>query len=387
MILIKRKLWPVVVFVQVLGACSNDTEQSVQMNQLDTKKESRTHQHHYPQPTGNFNVGVKTFDIASYQEDRVSPVLGVLRNLHITVFYPSDTLNQNYHPYFDKWGKQAAYLEGLRPADAPNHPEQHQLSDMSSWSILDAPIAQHERTGWPVLFYSHGLGLFETDNRELLETLASHGFVVVAINHTYLAGVTTFNTGKSTHLYLPEEQQDVTTPLGRTYFDTTVAAQIGQDVQLTHEWLLWHQWHLDHQIDLRNIGTLGFSLGGSAAMNGCQLIAYCIAAANMDGIVLGTVAQQPLNKPLLLLSASTPFSQLNSTFTANQAETHLVTIIGSEHNDFTDQNRWIVGYPSAVNPDVMHQIVKESMTTFFKAHLTNQSFVLPQRHGVHIISK
>ncbi|KZN53640.1 hypothetical protein N474_20115 [Pseudoalteromonas luteoviolacea CPMOR-2] len=388
MILLKNKLAPSLLLIQLVSACGNNNQITEPNIHYDTVKKVDTNfSHHYPAPTGDFRVGVKELDIQSYHEDIVSPNFGELRNLHIKIFYPSHTQSTKYQAYFNKWGDQQSYLESMRPANAPIHPEQHLLSDMLSWSVANAPVALNENVGWPILYYSHGLGLFEIDNTELLESLASHGFVVVAINHTYLSGVTTFDSGKTAHLYLPEGKQDVTMPAGRVYFDNTVALQIGQDVTTVHEWLLWNQWSLEDQVNLHNVGTLGFSLGGSAAMNGCQQLDNCKAAANMDGIVLGHVAKSPLNKPLLLLSADQPFAQLDKVFEANQATTHMVTIAGSEHNDFTDQNRWIIGTATAIEADKIHRVVKQSMVRFFKANLENQTFTLPKEEGIKVLSK
>lgn len=111
------------------------------------------------------------------------------------------------------------------------------------------------------MFYSHGFGLFEADNTELLEELTSQGFVVVAINHTYLSGITTFENGKTASVYLPSGKDNVSEPEGRAYFDQVVAPQISQDVLTVYQWLLWNQWRLDYEVDVSKVGMLGYSLG------------------------------------------------------------------------------------------------------------------------------
>ncbi|CCN73608.1 alpha/beta hydrolase fold domain-containing protein [Vibrio nigripulchritudo] len=364
----------------LLTACDDDFTLPID----DTKKDGI---HVYPSPSGEHAVGIKSFDVIDYRRDTVSPVPGESRKLHIKVYYPTDSESRNYQGYFDKWGNQVAYLESQRPADAPIHPLQHELSSMLSWSISNAEVADNEGAGWPILFYSHGFGLFEADNTELLEELTSQGFVVVAINHTYLSGITTFKNGKTANVYLPPGKDNVSEPEGRAYFDQVVAPQISQDVLTVYQWLLWNQWRLDYEVDVSKVGMLGYSLGGSAAMNACQRLSVCQAASNMDGMLLGNVANHPLNKPLLLLESGDQFAQLGNAYNANQAESHLLTIANSQHNDFTDQNRWIVGYPSAVEPDTMHRSVKESMVSFFLNQLEGRELVFPDIGGVTVVSK
>ncbi|MFH6954891.1 hypothetical protein ACHSBP_17485 [Pseudoalteromonas sp. XMcav1-K] len=344
-------------------------------------------QHVYPAPSGQYRVGIMEFDITDYREDKLAPELGEQRKFTVRVHYPSQLRSTLYHPYFDKWQHQVDYLSAQRPQDAPIHPRQHELQSMLSWSNSKAPIAYHQENGWPVLFYSHGLGLFNADNTELQEELASHGFAVVSINHTYLAGVTSFQNGEQKGLFLPSGKHDVQTPAGRAYFDNNVAPEIAKDVLAAYQWLTQESWQFEHQLNLNNVGMLGFSLGASAAMNACQQLLVCKAAANMDGIVLGDVALYPLNKPLLLFRSENPFSQLEPIYHANQNDSILVSIHGSQHNDFTDQNRWIVGYPSEVDKNTMHNIVKQHMQRFFSHFLKAQPLVLAEFEGVSIQQK
>lgn len=384
------RIVPILVLLLIFCGCGTDTSdfEYELPSVLDTPHMPvQSVSHVYPEPTGSHKVGVQEFDVLSYHQDALSPVPGELRNLHIKVFYPSDTSSTNYKNYFDSWGNQVAYLTQLRPENMPIHPQQHELSTMSSWSIDRARIADNNGELWPVLFYSHGMGLFEVDNTELLEQLASSGFFVISINHTYVSGITTFENGETSRVYFPEGKGDVQTEAGRLYFDNVIAPQIAQDVLLVHQWLSWHQGRFDYRIDVSNVGMLGFSLGASAAMNACQQLNICKAAANLDGIVLGPVATEPLNKPLLLMRSQDPFSNLQQTYLDNMAESHLISIANSQHNDFTDQGRWIVGYPARVHPDIMHDVVKTSVVRFFASQLNNRQFSLPQWEGVTVVSK
>ncbi|MDO6708141.1 hypothetical protein [Photobacterium sp. 1_MG-2023] len=375
---IYQALWMSVI-VGVAGCDSEDSP-------AETTVTEPVAEHVYPAPGGQYQVGVKAIDILDAGPDGMSPVPNETRRLPIKVFYPTEENTGTYRNYFDSWGHQVAFLEKNRPQGAPIHPNQFDLQGIQSWSQGDVAIAKATSgQGWPILFYSHGALLFEVDNTELLEDLASRGYVVVSINHPYIAGAASFQDGSVVNVYLPEGTSNVRTEKGSAYFNEVVAPQITHDVTYVYQWLSWHQEVFDYQLDDTRIGTLGFSLGGSAAMNSCAQIAACVASANMDGLLLGDIRYQPLNKPLLLLQ--TPEQELSEAFADNGHDTFLFTIQKTTHQDFMDQNRWVLGYPSQVDIDQIHAIKKQSMATFFDHYLKGETVLWPEYDGLTLAEK
>lgn len=368
---------PFFIALPLLTGCDDETVSPVE----DIK---RVVDHVYPSPSGIYRVGTQEFDLIDYREDTLNPISGEMRKLHIKVYYPSDTESDQYEKYFDDGGYQVEYLSSFRPPNAPVHPQQHDLNKMLSWSVKNADLAEIDQ-GWPILFYSHGSMLLEKDNVELLEDLASQGFAVVAINHTFASGISVFNDGTTVNGYIPEGSHDVNTDKGKAYFNGVVAPQITQDVFTTYQWLLWNQWRFQYQLDTSKIGALGYSLGGSAAMNSCKAITACVAAANMDGIILGGVAESPMNKPLMLLQAAD--HNLSEGYEANQSDTYLVSVAGTSHRDFTDQSRWSVGLPSGIGANDIHDIVQTSMSGFFSHYLKDKELILSEHPNVSIVRK
>ncbi|MDO6582164.1 hypothetical protein Q4491_12515 [Photobacterium sp. 2_MG-2023] len=352
-------------------------------NSDDYDSKNTAYTHGYPAPDGPYRVGVAAFDVLDAGLDGMSPIPNQTRRLPIKVYYPTKHKNGTYQSYFDRWGHQVGYLDRVRPKDVPVHPNQFKLDELASWSQVNVAIAPAASgSGWPILFYSHGAFLFEVDNTELLEDLASRGYVVVSINHTYISGVASFQDGSSVGTYLPSDAKDVGTDKGFAYFDQVVAPQITHDVISVYQWLSRHSERFDDQLDESRIGTLGYSLGGSAAMNSCAEMPDCVASVNMDGLLLGDVRTQPLNKPLLLLQ--TPKQVLAQAFEDNGHETYLLTVANTNHRDFMDQNRWVVGYRSGIDGDLMHAIVKQSVGTFFDRYLNDTEIEWPESDAVTI---
>ena len=84
-----------------------------------------------------------------------------------------------------------------------------------NWPIthayLGAPV--HTRGGgWPVVLYSHSLGGERFETTSLVEDLASHGYVVVTIDHVHDADVVVLPDGRVASCAVPEPTADADTP-------------------------------------------------------------------------------------------------------------------------------------------------------------------------------
>src|SRR5207302_2580787 len=104
-------------------------------------------------------------------------VPGQPRQLMISIWYPArDTARYPLAP----WMPPGAFVHfeqtnGI-PTDAVEVP--------TTAGHDDAPVLPR-LGGWPVLLYSPGLGDDRTMNTTLVQDLASHGYVVVTLDHTY----------------------------------------------------------------------------------------------------------------------------------------------------------------------------------------------------------
>ncbi|MBK8249705.1 MAG: hypothetical protein IPK85_20235 [Gemmatimonadetes bacterium] len=69
------------------------------------------------------------------------------------------------------------------------------LSRTPTHTWPEVPL-QWKEARWPVMLFSHGFGVgYESQNTLQMEELASHGYVVVSIDHPYEAGVVVFPNG------------------------------------------------------------------------------------------------------------------------------------------------------------------------------------------------
>jgi predicted dienelactone hydrolase len=194
--------------------------------------------------------------------------------------------------------------------------------------------ADRERGGRPVVLYSPGLGGGRGTGTALVEDLASHGYVVVTIDHTYDASEVEFPGGRVEVSAIPPEIDDqviaqavaVREADTRFVLDRLAALAAGK--------------RPFGELDLDRVGMFGHSLGGSTAaatMHGDRRLK---AGVNMDGTLVGAAAVAGSDRPFLLLSSdhgTDPEDPTWDTFWANQRGwKRELRLSGSTHASFND---------------------------------------------------
>ncbi len=171
----------------------------------------------FPALTGAYPVGV--VDLALTDPSRrelFGPQPGGARELGLIVWYPAAGAAARRSPIWRKpdlilpaYAKAMGYPPAV--ADAFRNQESH--------AYEAAPVARGRR--FPVVIFSHGYAQgFAGQNTALCEELASHGYVVVSIGHTYESFITLLKDGKiapgdaSQTKALTDETRALTPPYG-----------------------------------------------------------------------------------------------------------------------------------------------------------------------------
>ena len=238
------------------------------------------------------------------------------RELMLRVYYPAEATSRTATTYWRDAVRRSRAVTRMTPL--PWFTFTH-LGRVPTYSVRNAPV--DASTVYPVLIYSHGLGLgWASGNTALVEELASHGYVVVAINHAYIGSMSIFPdgrlvafdtaTGDAMNTHPPDEVRALQDRLrvsrdpdeqidlyrhGMAMMPSSIIGPVtaALDVQGTDQRFVISQlerWQTDQtgpawaqQIDLGRIGVLGMSLGGSAAFETCVLDPRCTAGMNIDG--------------------------------------------------------------------------------------------------------
>jgi hypothetical protein len=247
-----------------------------------------------PPPTGPHRVGRISYDwVDDDRAEIYSSDPADRRELVVWVWYPAAPSTET---------QPAAYLP------AAWGPDGQMLAldtdGLVAGCVEGAPVADGDGR-YPVLLLSPS-GFPPLFLAATAEELASHGYVVVGVNHTYEPAVTVFTDGRTVAANPaaiagalgPQSgaHEDVFRRRGAVcdYKAGDLASVAGQ-----LELLAASGDELGRRLDLDRLGALGHSFGGDAALEWCRADARCRAAANLDGAIWSEVGRVGLDRPAL----------------------------------------------------------------------------------------
>lgn len=221
-------------------------------------------------------------------------------------------------------------------------------------SILDAPMAT-SLGALPVLVASHGLGSSRRYYTTLFEDLASHGFVVAAIEHPHDAMLTVFPDGTlagadSDAIRASQMLPATPTPSELEAFFVLLDSYIDlwvSDARFVLDRLALINGSdpsgiVDGQLDLSLVGMFGHSFGGATSAEVCALDDRVDACANLDGAFVGPerlAGGRVMTKPFMTMATVESLATSSSfdEFYANQAgPAYMLVIQDLEHPGFMD---------------------------------------------------
>jgi predicted dienelactone hydrolase len=212
-------------------------------------------------------------------------------------------------------------------------------------SYLDAPALAGK---FPVIAYSHGWSGFRDVAIDQMEELASHGYIVMAADHTYGAIATRFpDTGEVAYLdprALPPEEDtdpDVYQAAAQTLVET-FAGDLALEVDALEQGADGPFGDLADHADLDHLGVYGHSTGGGAAVRYCLDTDRCAAVLGLDAWVEPipdrSVAKE-LQMPSLFMRSDgwrgTPNDlRLRGLAERSPSVDYWIGLDGAGHNDF-----------------------------------------------------
>ncbi|MBM3121400.1 MAG: hypothetical protein FJZ97_04335 [Chloroflexi bacterium] len=299
-----------------------------------------------PPPTGPYAVGTVTLVLVDDTRAEIyADTAGGPRRFLIQVWYPAlPERSDQPAPWMENVGIVApAIAEWLSlPSFFLDHLE---LAHTSSY--LEAPV-DPAGAPYPLLIFSHGWGGFRAQNTFQMQELASHGYVVVGMEHTYGAVVTVFPDGSvadNDPAALPEDVPDAEYDAAARRL---VQQWIGDMAFALDKLEAWNRMdpagRFTGVLDGTRVGVLGHSTGGAAAVEFCATNVRCGAGLGMD-VWMTPVSEATLEggvaQPFLFLfSEQWPTAKNQALFErlrqgSNPADRTL-TILGTDHYDFSD---------------------------------------------------
>lgn len=270
-----------------------------------------------PEPTGRYAVGATEMHLVD--RDRPDPwVEGRPRELMVSVWYPSrnaggrDVGGYPLAPYMPP--KAGVRFEQDTLGSVGLGPKQVDLEGVRTHASANAPADTREGRR-PVVLYSPGGGLPRALGTTLAEELASRGYVVVAMDHTYEASAVEFPGGRVEVASLPEgvglrKMVSVRVSDARFVLGALEEIRAGGNPDAGRHDL---PRGLGDALDLSRVGMLGHSAGGFTAAEAMLDDARIDAGVNLDGSMIysseeetfGEVTERGLDRPFMLMGAGT----------------------------------------------------------------------------------
>ncbi|MFJ9552525.1 alpha/beta hydrolase family protein [Nocardiopsis sp. NPDC101807] len=237
-----------------------------------------------PAPTGERPVGRTTLHLVDGGREDIW--VGGPRELMATLWYPARSDAGRRAPYMTE-AESAATLEARGVTGLP--PDT--LHRVRTHSRLDAAPAR-AGDGLPLVVLSPGSGHNRIWFSSLAEELASHGFVVAAVDHAHESAPVEYPHGLVTGCAGCDSGEWARGAVNRAGDVSFLLDRLtGPDPA----------WRWSHVIDASRIGMAGHSWGGSATAETLRLEDRVDAGINLDGPYYATALEEDLDKPLALL--------------------------------------------------------------------------------------
>jgi dienelactone hydrolase len=291
-----------------------------------------------PPPAGTERVGTRVLHLLD--SSRADPYLGngARRELLLRLWYPSSDSGCTRADY-----TSAGVLNEFSRLLATAMPR------IETNSCLNAAVAAGAH---PVVLITPGFTGTFTDYTFLAEDLASHGYVVASVDHTYEAVAVEFPDGRIekgvfgssltnyTRSDLSALKVAVSVRIADLRFvaDRLTAMNAGGDAALAG------------RFDLSRMAVLGHSLGGLTAVRAVASDSRFRAAISLDGLVPDHLTP-PTRTPVLLFKAGTdPWNENDcQLWSALQAGRTAIDLTGAEHAAMSDAI-WLAPAAAATGP-------------------------------------
>ncbi|MFN2744927.1 MULTISPECIES: alpha/beta hydrolase family protein [unclassified Bacillus (in: firmicutes)] len=361
-----------------------------------------------PKPTGEYQVGTQTFHFVDSDRDEIfDEVKEGKRELMVQVWYPAKHAD----------GRPAPFMEGSVLKEEPlsktlSLPSivTNYLTYIQSHSYEGAEIADNSRS-YPLIILNHGYKSSRFFHTSQAENLASHGYIVASIDHTYSAFATAFPDGRMAPMKTDEyliAEKNYRDKVGKVWTDD-IKFVLDQFERINAGNL---PTRLKGSVDMNHIGVFGHSFGGAASYD-ASYDSRVTAGIDLDGGLYRYHNRPGSTKPFLFMFSESTFDRFNKVrqkyvYTDKELKTmgatreeiaketkdaeaeiahfqnagkyggHILYVKGMEHYNFADVQFFTpflrqTGMTGQIDPLRAASIVNAYTLSFFDKHLKNKS--------------
>lgn len=284
-----------------------------------------------PTPTGPHAVGTRTTVVVdSTRVETPGSEAGGPRVVRMRLWYPAGEADGPTVAYMDAptaatWVERHGFPEGF---------ERHVRTHARENAVL-----AEAGSPWPLLVFSHGMSWPTAMYQAFHEELASHGYVVAAIDHTGYVDAVVFpdgTVGGFTAWSGPAGSEEARRARLAEHMPTWVA-----DLRIALDAIERRSESGDRfyaSLSTENVGALGHSYGGGAATRLMEADPRVVAAANLEGSAYGAdTLPFHVSRPLLHVVGGYNEALLVATeFEPDDAPLYEILVHGAFHSTFSD---------------------------------------------------
>src|SRR5688572_5206708 len=319
----QRNLWKIAVFIGLLSMLALTLSVYSQLE--------------LPAPSGSYRVGrtiVRWVD--TLRPEVLTEHPNDFREVIAMVWYPAE----------DGTGENAGYFPSLSSlSDAliqSGEVEWWQAIGLH-WIRADIPLdaaPKEDQSPFSVVIMSPGNGTNIEFYSSLASEIASHGYIVVGINHPYdVPAVELYNGSVAPY---DKDQWSLNAEAHQAYITERMKVRIAD--------LLFALERLEEMnstgpfagaMDLDSVAVAGHSLGGIAASEACKADTRFKACLNYDGLQKGgpfsmEATAIPPEQPFMFLTKESQLHPRLIESFESTSESYWVTVHGASHQSFTD---------------------------------------------------
>lgn len=319
-----------------------------------------------PATTGSYNISA----IANNLDN----------NLSYKLWFPVNTV-----PESNKKTSYSSDLDDLSIMGMPKFIFSH-LKRVKTNALEDGQIANQK---FPLIIYSHGASSIMVDNTALMEEIASHGYIVLALQHNFSFEKYGININDA-----KKADATIQIRLIDRLLEWAVPEQVNDYKIILNS--IQKIPNANH-IDFTNLGLIGHSLGGATVTSVPAITKHVKAIVNIDGPIPKSIGQKYAPSFLYISSFSTDLTDyefqdfnvppefyrtvknyelqnVKKFIEMNSSNTSWVRFKTSNHLDLTDMP-FVMPLLVSKNFDKLegHQLKSDIIVAFFNRELKNES--------------
>lgn len=331
-----------------------------------------------PKPTGPHPVGTTSLHLKDNSRPDSWVPEADARELMVSLWYPATSTGKQRAQYMTPMESELLLKDGgitSVPYDT--------FTKTRTNAFTDTKPAGRKRS-LPLIVLSPGFTKPRSLLTALAEDLASHGYVVAGIEHTYESVATTFPDGRLTTCVACEVPDRTETFWKK--LDQGRAADVSFVLdELTRRHSKWKGASL---IDPSRIAMAGHSVGGASALAAMAADSRLRAGINIDGLTHDPIPERELSRPFLFLGRQSNFSPgMPSARSWEREWQHLtgwkrwLVVTGAVHASFTDVGILAEQIDLDTGADLpatrSMEITRVYTRAFFDRHLCDKPQLLP----------